>query len=792
MWKNYLKIALRSIGKNRFVSFINIAGLGIGLTAGVFVLLYIQHELSYDKWITDQDNIYRVYRLWGNKGGHTYIPGPAAAAARAEIPEIRSATRVNTNSDLLVEWNQQHYTIPSVAYVDSAFFRTIPLELALGQPQNAFSKLNTAVLSADMAGKIFGDTDPIGETLLLDNEDLVEVSGVLKPFPGPSHFRADIILHQEVPTSSWTGASGRVYVRLHEASGAEVVAQKFYDIALREIKKEYQAEGESVDQNRLANWYLQPLANIHLGSQSIGEDGPSSGSYRQIGIMILLGVMVILLAVINYINLTTAQMTRKASEIGIRKVIGASRKQLNRQFVVESFVHVVLALIIAIGVVQLVLPYFNETVSRIMSMSELFSSQGVLALAAIVLLLSFMAGLFPAYYFSSIDPAETIKNQLSRGKGSVGFRNAMVVFQFALSVGLIIFVSLIWMQVRFMLTKELGFAGDQIAIFQINQAETEAVFEQKKSGLLAIPGVKAVSRLSRPPGGFVPNYSYRMQGRENMTSVNTLFVDADWNQAFELPVLEGRFFTKERPVDTLRSFVVNQQFVDFFEIEDPIGYQIKFPGDEPQGEVIGVVEDFHYEGLQNTIEPLVISARPDMAWMRNVAVSMGAENISATLSQVQDYWKVMEPVFPVNYRFIDDSFAEQYEAYFRFGKSMLYTTIFCIFISLLGLFGLTTFVIQQRTKEIGIRRILGASIQNIIGLLSKDFLKLVLIAIVVASPVAWYFASRWLENFAYQISVEWWVFAGVGLLALLLAFLTVSLQTIQAAASNPVNSLRSE
>ncbi len=791
MWKNYLKIALRSIRNNRFVSFINIIGLGIGLTAGVFVLLYVKHELTYDKWIADQDNIYRVYRLWGEKG-HTYIPGPAAEAARNEIPEIKSATRFNSNVDILAERNGQHYTIPTAAYVDSTFFHTIPLEFAFGRPQNAFNRVNTAVLSFDMAQKIFGQTDPVGQTLLIDNEDLVEVRGVLKPFPGPSHFKTDIILYQNLSSSSWTGASGRVYARLHEPSKTETVEQKLYDIALRETEKEYRAEGETLDKKRLANWYLQPLASVHLGSQSIGDDGPASGSYRQIGIMILLGIMVIALALINYINLTTAQMAKKASEIGIRKVIGASRKQLNRQFVVESFVYVILALIIALGVVQLVLPYFNETVSRSMDLAELFSSKGVLALSLIVLLLSFIAGIFPAYYFSTINPAQTIKNQLSKGKGSVGFRNVMVVFQFSLSIGLIIFVSLIWMQVRFMLTKELGFAGDQIAVFRINEEGTAVNFNQKKSELLEIPGVRAATLLSRPPGGFVPNYSYRLQGQENMTSVNTLFVDVDWNKAFEVPVRQGRFFAKERPIDTLQSFVVNQKFVEHFQIDDPIGYQIKFPGEEPQGEVIGVVEDFHYEGLQNAIEPLVISARPDMAWMRNVAVSMSPDNIPATLSQVEQFWKGMEPVFPVNYRFIDENFAGQYEAYYRFGKSMLFTTIFCVFISLLGLFGLTTFVIQQRTKEIGIRRILGASVQNIIGLLSKDFLKLVVVAILVASPVAWYFAARWLQNFAYQISVEWWVFAGVGLVALLLAFVTVSLQTIQAAASNPVNSLRSE
>lgn len=792
MWKNYLKIALRAIGKNSFVSSINIIGLGIGLTAGVFVMLYVQHELSYDKWINDHDNIYRVYRLWGQKKGHTYTPGPAAEAARNEIPELVSSTRVNTNTDMLAEWNKEHHSIPVMYSVDSLFFKTIPLPFLHGQAETAFSKLNTAVLSYETARRIFGETNPVGQTILLENVHPIEVSGVLQPFDGPSHLMADLILYENYNSSSWTGASGQTYVRLHPSSAPETVEGKLYNIALRETKKEYLAEGETLDESRLANWFLQPLSSIHLGSSSIGGDDPLSGSYRQIAIMILLGIMVIALAIINYINLTTARLTKRSADIGIRKVIGASKRQLNRQFVVESFVFVLLSLIIAFGVVQLVLPYFNETVSRSMELSELFNSSGILLLAATVLILSFIAGIFPAFYFSSVSPAETIKNQLSKGKGSGFFRNAMVVFQFSLSIGLIIFVSMIWLQVKFMLNKELGFQGDQIAVFRINQSETADIFQQKKSALTQIPGVKGVSQVSRTPGGFVPNYTYRLGGTEQEVYINTLFVDPDWSKTFEAEVLEGRFFAYNRPMDTLRSFVVNRKFVEKYQLEDPIGHQLKFPGDEPQGEIIGVVEDFHYQDLQHTIEPLVLSARMDMTWMGRVAVNLSPDNIPATLSKVQDFWKGLEPVFPVTYRFIDESFAEQYEAHYRFGKSMLFTTIFCIVISLLGLFGLTTFVIQQRTKEIGIRRILGASVQNIIGLLSKDFLKLVFIAIIIASPVAWFFAARWLQNFAYQISVEWWVFAGVGTLALLLAFLTVSLQTVQAAASNPVNSLRSE
>ncbi len=791
MWKNNFKIAIRSLKNNGFISFINVTGLGIGLVAGVFVLLYVQHELSYDRWINDHDQVYRVYRLWGDKG-HPTIPSPAAAAAKNEIPEVRSTSRINANQDVLVKWNNQHFTIPLILNVDSTFFETIPLELAYGQANSVFSKLNNAVLSHEMSKRIFGKNNPVGEVLYIDNVRPIEISGVLAPFEGPTHLNADIFLFESTGTTSWTGASGYTYVRLHNNTATSVVESKLFDIALRETEKEYQANGETLNKSNLAKWHLQPLKDIHLKSGFIGQDGPRNGSYRQIGIMLILGIMVITLAIINYINLSTARLTKKASEIGIRKVIGASKKQLNFQFVIESFVFILCALFIAIAAVQIVLPFFNEIVSRKMDLLEILNSQGILALTSIVIILSIAAGIFPAFFFSRIDPVDTIKNQISKGRGSSLFRNSMVVFQFSLSIGMIIFVTLIGLQVRYMLNKELGFNGQQIAVFNFNERETIDVFRQKKNALLQIPGVSSITEISRSPGSSVPNYSYRMQGMDGRVSVNSLFVDTEWNKTFDIPIVEGRFLSLDHPTDTLKSFVVNEAFVKHFGLENPIGFSMRFPGNSPQGEIIGVIKDFHYQGLQYDIEPLVISTRLEKAWMSRVAINIEPEQIASTVAGIQKFWQTLEPEFPVNYHFIDQNFAEQYESYYRFGKSMLYTTIFCIVISLLGLFGLTTFVIQQRTKEIGIRKILGATLNSIVGLLSVNFLRLVLLAFAIASPIAWYFSKQWLQNFAYQVDMHWWVFAVVGLFALFIAFMTISIQTLKAALGNPVESLRNE
>ena len=791
MWRNHLKIATRLLFKNKLTSSINIAGLGLGLMVAILVLLYLRHELSYDQWIADKENIYRIYRQW-EKGANLYTPGPLAEALRTEVPGVATASRVAMSYDMLLEWNESYHKAPIMYSVDSTFFQTIPWEFKYGDPSTAFKQLDGAVLTEDLAEQIFGDRNPVGETLLMETTHLLTVKGVLKTPETPSHLEADLFLFEEIGSSAWTGAIGHTYVRLEKDVDPARVSATIYELAKEKIQAELQADKIAFNESDLPQWQLQAVEEVHLNSTNLGENGLNNGSFGKLSIIALLGLVTLLLAIINYINLATARIGTRADEIGVRKIIGAARQHLVSQFVFEAGIAVVLALVLSLALSYLSLPIFNYIVSRPLELTDLFNAPGIATLVGLTIFVVLAAGILPSYYFSSLNPAKTIKKEQTRDRSSISYRNALVVFQFSLSIGLVLFVSFTWNQVDFMLSKELGFQGDQIAVFRLNQSATVDNFQQKKQRLLAIPGVEAATQMSRTLGAYISNYGIELEGVEKMVYINTLFADTEWEETFEITAKSGRTLSNDFAQDTSNSFVVNQAFVDRFGLQNPIGHRMKFAGGEQFGQIVGVVDNFHYQSLENKIAPLIISANQDMAWMGRVAIRINAANIQGGIAAISDFWKELEPAFPVSYEFQDEAFAAQYESYVRYGKSLMYTSIFCVLIALLGLFGLTVFITQQRTKEIGVRKVLGASVAGIVGLLSKDYLKLVLIALVIASPISYYIGQRWLENFAYHIEIQWWVFAIAGLVAVSIAFLTVSFQSVKAALANPVEALRNE
>ncbi|MFK8007617.1 MAG: FtsX-like permease family protein [Saprospiraceae bacterium] len=793
MLKHNLKIAWRQLLKNRLVSGINIIGLALGLTVGIFILMYVQHENSYDQWVPEKENIYRVFRTYANgTKGYLSTPSPLANALQEEVPGVVAASLVSGGRDVLIEWKNEHYSIRDVRRVDSTFFQTFPLEFEHGNKKSVLEKMDLAILSYATAQRIFGSQNPVGESILFENSKQLQIAGVLPQPEGPSHLKTDIYIIEKREQGYWTGGGGHTYVRLSPSVKPKAVEDALYQVAKREITLEYIEDGDEVSESDFPNWKLQSLTDIHMGSEFLGVRSASAGNPWQMGLMILIGLLILGLAAINYINLATAQMSTRAKEVGIRNVAGATRRQLVRQFLSEAFVVTFCALSLAIIFSNIFLPYFNEVVSRPIQFSDLLDVQTIFLTIGMALFTGLVTGLFPAFYLARIQPSESLKNQVFKTKKAGTYRNALIVTQFSMSIGLVLFVTLVWQQVDFMMKKDLGFEKEQIAVFRINQDENVEKFQTKKNQLLQIPGVASVSQISRHPGSYVSNYTMKIEGMEKMKPVNMLFGDLDWNSAFEIAVKQGRFFSNEFPTDTSSSFVVNEAFVEKFGLENPIGHQMKFADDKNYSTIIGVTEDFHYKGLQSKIAPVAICARMNEAWMGGVAVRFEAKEIGNSLATVSDFWQKMEPVFPVSFSFLDDEFAKQYQSYHHFGKQLTYATIICLFLALIGLFGLTIFTIQRKTKEIGIRKVLGASVTNIVGLLSKDFLKLVGIAFFIAAPIAWYFVNGWLENFAYQLGIQWWVFLAVGIFAIGIALLTVGLQSLKAALANPVNSIRSE
>ncbi|MEM6377312.1 MAG: ABC transporter permease [Bacteroidota bacterium] len=792
MWYNHLKVAFRSLLKHKLVTSINIAGLGLGVLCSALVLVFIKSELSYDRWIPNQDQVYRLYRSWENGGNGLISPVPMAAAMRDEVSGLEAVTRVAYNTDMLLAYEESFYKVPEMVSTDSHFLDCMALPLAQGNPEIAFDAPNSAVISHKLAQQIFGTTPALGKQLLLENSNLITITGVLAPFKGASHLKADLFLSElDGETGSWTGGYGFIYTRLQNQVNPEQVGEQIRQLYNREVERENKEDKETFDASRMPNWKLQALADIHLESKSLGETASARGSFKQIAIIGLLGLLILLLAVINYINLATAQLNKKSEEIGVRRVIGATQKHLVDQFVGNALVHVFLALILAVVVFPTILPYFNEMISRELMPKDLFNPIGLAMLGGLAFIVAMLTGVFPALYYARLNPVDSIK-QKRQGKQQFQLRNALVVVQFTLSIGTLLFVSLVSQQLNFMLDRDLGFAGDQVAVFRINQSEVVEQFQQQKQRIAAIPGVQAVSQMARMPGDFIPNYQFEMEGEDNRRSANVIFGDEDLQSALGIELKDGRYFSTEYQFDAQSSFVVNEAFVRRLGLDNPLGFRINFPGDTVPGQIIGVVKDFHYESMEQAIQPLVISARMDKTWMGRVAVSMEGKAIADNLPAIQDIWKQLEPGFPVTQYFLDERFQSLYDQHLRFKKSLSYTAIVGIFIALLGLLGLTLFVTQQRTKEIGIRKVLGASVASIVSLLSRDLLKLVGLGIVIALPISWYLLQRWLENFAYQTTISWFTIVLFILLALGMAWLTMGIQSIRVAMSNPVNSLTDE
>ena len=797
MLKNYLLIAVRNFWKQKNYTLLNVGGLALAIATATLALLFVRHEYSYDRWVPNQENIYKVYRQWDGDGGNTFTPYRLAEALRSEFPEIMSAAwAVESGRVLIGAEDQEGIFANKIATVDSSFLRVLPFPLRYGNLDNALERPRTAVLSSETSQKLFGSENPVGRILRVNADTDYEITGVLAPFAGSSHLAIDALIRDTANVYlSWTGNNPATYVSLSPNSKGAALEQKITDAINPRIQAEMESFGANVD--KYPDWKLLPLRDVQLSGGKIGGPFSGQGEERSVYVIVLVALVIVTIASINYMNMATAQAARRAREVGVRKVTGAHQSQLMVQFLAEAALQCLLALPVAILLTELALPAFENVVNRDLALDLSTWAQLLPYLLLLIAGLSIVSGSYPAFVLSGYRPADVLKGKwLRRDQGKV-LRQSLVVAQFAGTIVATIVMFFIYQQIRFMQDQELGFRGEQVMVITVNSQDTYEKVLSVKSQLLQNPRVKAITTADGLPGSDFSDYGFEVGGQEQSIDSDIFFVDADYPEALGLEMQQGRFLS---PTDTsYLTFVVNEAFVKKYDLQDPVGHPLDFTGAEAlgdeRGRIIGVVKDFNFSSLERSIRPLVFSGAINTlrgGYINAVAVRLQTDDLRETIAEVEDFWRLVEPDHPIRYTFLDDDFAGLYAEQERLGQTLLYATGITLFIALLGLFGLASYVAERRTKEVGVRKVLGASVPQIVALLGVDFLKVVLISGLVAAPIAWWLTRRWLADFAYRTEITVMPFLLAIALAVVVAVLTVSARAIQAALANPVDALRSE
>ncbi len=799
MLTNYLKIALRNLKRHHWYTFINVTGLAVGIACCLLIFLFVQHELSYDRFHDEAASIYRVYNEVDMPSGQTasfnasaYV-GPTLTEA---FPEIETFVRLaQPRTSTVFAYEGQYYEESNLLYADSSVFGVFDFPLQQGNPTTALAAPFSLVLTASTARKYFGDADPIGAVLTTHGSDQAyTVTGILADVPTTSHLQFDGLI--AMATAEATGTFSfedmldlrfATYLRLHDNTSARALEAKFPDLVERLI-------GDFQRQNNIFNSFgLVPLPEVYLhdAHRGLGQRGSRANLYTFAAIALL----TLLIACINFTNLATARSTRRAKEVGVRKMMGAQRRQLAGQFLGESILLSLGALLLALGLAGLSLPFFNTLAGITLPYAILLQPTFLLLLPGVALGVGLLAGSYPALVLSGFRPAKILKGQHLASPKGVLLRKGLVVFQFAISVVLLVGTGIVYQQLRHMQQQDLGFRTEQMLV--IDFRGDEQVREQLgviKQAMARVPGVVASTASQAIPsrlGYTALAYVATADGETREVMMPVFPVDHDFLDVYDLTLLAGRNFSLSFPTDSTEGFLINEtaaRTFGFASPEDALGMSLREWGQ--QGQVIGVVSDFHYTSLRRAIEPMNFLLGASNA--RFLTVRIGTDALPQTVAALEAVWQQHAPHRPFDYRFLDESFEAQYRAEQRFGQLAGTFTGLAILVACMGLFGLATFMAEQRTKEIGIRKVLGASLPQLLLLLSKEFALLVLLAIVVASPLAYTLMQRWLDDFAYRIDISWPIFLGAGLIALLIALLTVSYQSLRAALADPVKSLRYE
>jgi putative ABC transport system permease protein len=815
MLRNILIISIRYLVKQRGYAFINIFGLAVGLATCIIIFLFIQHELSYDKFHDQAKNIVRVEPRWVGLGEDSHwaaTQGSLIPALESRFPEILHAVKIHFNfQPSIVEYEDLAYSEEGIMIADSSFFDVFSFKLLEGNPATALSGIGKVIISEDYAYKYFGDEPALNKELRIDEEPF-KVSGIIENIPDNSHFHFNIAISMDEMRKSWDGVDSDgpsafySYVKVSDKNALESLRKKSNEQVWEIYGFDTENDTTGVMEDYDASLIFQPITDIHLNGHAEKEIEANSNK-KYIYIFISIALFVLIIACINYMNLATARSARRAREVGLRKVLGAMKSSIFNQFMMESFLLCLIAMFIAMIMVEIILPGFNQLTGKDLSLSLGGNPALIVSLILITFIVSFVAGSYPSLYLARMEPIQILRSGTSAGKANkpaLYLRRILVISQFSISVILIIGTITVYRQLNFIQHKSLGFNKENLMVVSVpayGYMEAVATF---KDNLFSDPKVVSSSMASGIPGQRMPFLTVALPDAttsraEDAASLSegfgmrVLSGDADLLKTLGVDITEGRDFERYRQNDEEEAFILNEAAVEWLELKDPVGtrFNYLYGLDTPkEGKIIGVAENFHYASLHNDVEPIMIHIFP--YYSRYLIIRLQTEHISKSVNHIEQKWSETLPDAPFSYFFLDTFYDNLYRSEGNMSTIITYFAILAIIIACLGLFGLASFITEQRTKEIGIRKILGASMSSIVKALSVEFMTLVLIANIIAWVPAYLLMQDWLEDFAYRTRVGFWVFVIATLISFIIAFATISFQSLKAARANPVNAIKYE
>ncbi|MDP4262378.1 MAG: ABC transporter permease [Bacteroidota bacterium] len=807
MFKNYFITAFRSLVKNKFYSLINIIGLAAGLATCMLILLYVLDELSYDRYNKEANRIYRVNNQikFGNNHFDLAV-GPALMGITMvrDFPQVEQYTRLRWHGSFLVKKGNENIQEGRVAFADSTLFDVFTLPVISGDPKTALKEPHSLVITEKIAKKYFNTVDAVGKTLLINDTGYYKVTAIIKNIPSQSHFNFDIFVpmieNDGSGDGSWISENWNTYILLKKNTDIKKLEPQLNAMMEKYSGPELKSViNQNMDEFKKSGGYitasLTPLTDIHLHSNKLSElEG--NGNAEFVYIFLAIAFVILLIACVNFMNLSTARSSNRAKEVGVRKVLGSLRKNLIQQFLAESFLVSLMALIFAILIAWALLPYFNQLAGKDIYAGTLFQPKMLASLITLMLIVGLLAGSYPAFVLSSFQPIAVLKGKMAGGFKRSWLRNVLVVFQFTISIILIFGTIVIYNQLNYIYKKDIGFNRNQVLTINHTNALGGQVTTFKNE-LLQISGVQNATMSGYLPVNYNRNndvfFTSPALDQKSAISMQSWVVDEGYVPALSIQIEQGRNFSGQYPTDST-GMIINEAAAKFLDTKDLLNkklYNFKDVKTKDLNEyhIIGVMKNFNFSSLHDVITPLALELGKDNG---NISVRINSSDIGGVIAQLKDKWHSMAPGQPFDYSFMNEDFNRLYVTEQRTGKIFITFAVLAILIASLGLFGLITYAGEQRVKEIGIRKVLGASVANIVGMLSRDFLKLVLISSAIAFPVAWWAMNKWLQDFAYRVNIGWWVFAGAGVVALLIAMITVSFKAIKAAIANPVKSLRTE
>ena len=805
MLYNYFNIALRNLLRNKTHTLINVFGLGVGIASVFLIALYIDGELSYDRFHESAENIYRI--SWEDENPQTRTPHPMAQALAQDFPEVESAVSLSPlwaagltreTHSLRNPENDKWYDESSIIGADTTFFKVFSFPLLKGDPDKVLKSTTSILISESLAKKYFGEEDAVGKRLNVDGDQYsVEVAGVFKDVPVHSHFHFDILVSYLREKSfdpndeyyTWKDFGHFNYIRLKPGTDAGELEAKLMDWSRKYIDFDDQQFASFKEQGY--GFKLTPITDIHLHSKIRWELEPN-GNIEYVYILAAAGILTLLIACINFMNLTTAKSAERAKEIGVRKTLGAFRSQLSLQFLAESVVVAVISLLVAIAIVEISLPVFNNVTGLSIDVSL---DQYVFAMSALAIIVGLLSGLYPALYLSGVQPHVILKGKFIGTQQGSGLRRILVVFQFAMSMALISASIIIFSQLDFLKSKNLGFNKEEVIVVPVKNNDGLDKLEFLRNELLKIEGISSVSAASNIPGRQFDQHHITPQKRPlDDVSASDAFVDYDFFQTLGIELSEGRFFLRENPSDTTGAFVINETAAKQLNLRQPVaGQEIVWhgsDGDEVRGTVVGVVKDFHFQSLHQPIQPLVFALTSRA--FNYVVIKINSDDFEKKIAAIERVYRIVEPTFGFEFVFLEESLNTQYAAEQRTGTILGTFSFIAIAIACFGLFGMSMLTFQQKVKEFSVRKVLGATSMNLLVMLLGNFTRLILLSIVIAVPVVWWIMNDWLGNFSYQVNINPLTFLVSGMVLISISWITLSYFALKASRLNPAETLKNE